>query len=329
MHPIMCAESDLCDVLCAEHVISSSVASAHESYAILDEADFAAPSCDFSTSKNGARGRAPYRFLKRKHASARPISSLAERRVAVDEIDKCFVHGVDILPCCGNFCCARLMGSEDLRKASLTSETGALQRAKFYSAVRETRVAVHGKGQKESGRQLLSRMQLGFSQGTIPLDFAKDYEFPGARSTSKQEYWWRTEEGGCVQVNVLASKDASPRCLKILITQVCREAWMVIHSVSEGRMTSLKKKVKRTDVADRDFERRPQQPRWNSKYESVRVFLENYFSDENGRCEKLPNPRYSREELRLPIWLSKVEVYRIYKHDCEKCGGKNTACTHA
>ena len=63
-------------------------------------------------------------------------------------------------------------------------------------------------------------------------------------------------------------------------------------------------------------------PRVNKKFESVRMFLANYFAPENGRCEKLPNPRYGRDEYRLPIWLSKAQVYRVYTDDCEKCKGK-------
>ena len=63
--------------------------------------------------------------------------------------------------------------------------------------------------------------------------------------------------------------------------------------------------------------------RMNPKFESVRAFLANYFAPENGRCEKLPNPRYGREEYRLPIWLSKTAIYNSYKKDCEASGSKS------
>ena len=71
-----------------------------------------------------------------------------------------------------------------------------------------------------------------------------------------------------------------------------------------------------------EFERREQQPKWNKKYESVRAWLKTYFENENGKCEKLPNPRYGRDEWRLPIWLPKRELYRIYSKSNEDIKGK-------
>ena len=69
---------------------------------------------------------------------------------------------------------------------------------------------------------------------------------------------------------------------------------------------------------------RPRQKlfKWNPKFETVKTFLDNYFAPENGRCEKLPNPRYGREEYRLPIWLSKLKVYCVYVADTIACHGK-------
>ena len=57
-------------------------------------------------------------------------------------------------------------------------------------------------------------------------------------------------------------------------------------------------------------------------YESARTFLESYLDKNYGKCEKLPNPRYGRDEWRLPTWLKKEVLYEIYKVDQEKMGGK-------
>ena len=54
--------------------------------------------------------------------------------------------------------------------------------------------------------------------------------------------------------------------------------------------------VEDNSVAEEEFKRREQQPKWNKKYESVRAWLKAYFENENGKCEKLPNPRYGRDE---------------------------------
>lgn len=66
-----------------------------------------------------------------------------------------------------------------------------------------------------------------------------------------------------------------------------------------------------------------QKERVNRIYESARTFLANYFADENGRCEKLPNPRGSRDEYRLPLWLNKSALYRIYKADQDAMGSES------
>ena len=65
-------------------------------------------------------------------------------------------------------------------------------------------------------------------------------------------------------------------------------------------------------------------PKWNPKFEDVRTFLDNYFAPKNGRCEKLPNPRYGKEEFSLPIWLSKLKVFLVYSADSTACKSKCT-----
>ena len=82
-------------------------------------------------------------------------------------------------------------------------------------------------------------------------------------------------------------------------------------------MYSLKRKA----IDDSQEVECPKQKKykWNNKFETVRTFLENYFAPENGRCEKLPNPRYGRDEYRLPVWLSKRKIYSVYKEDNINC----------
>lgn len=97
---------------------------------------------------------------------------------------------------------------------------------------------------------------------------------------------------------------------------------MMIHNISEGRLNSIKKMVERHDIPAEEFGRSAQQPRWNKKYETVRTFLAGYFDKAHGKCEKLPNPRYGRDEWRLPTWLKKDVLYDIYKKDQVEMGGK-------
>ena len=95
----------------------------------------------------------------------------------------------------------------------------------------------------------------------------------------------------------------------------------MIHACSEGRLLSIKRQLVQADGTETS-NRQQKRQRVNVKYESVRAFLSTYFSPENGRCEKLPNPRFGRDEYRLPIWLTKKKLYRVYCADAEACGGK-------
>ena len=76
-----------------------------------------------------------------------------------------------------------------------------MQRLSFVNAVVGTRTHIHEKGQLESGKRLLARLRIGFTEGMRALPFAMSYSFPGQRGVQQQEYWWRTEEGECVQVS--------------------------------------------------------------------------------------------------------------------------------
>ena len=97
---------------------------------------------------------------------------------------------------------------------------------------------------------------------------------------------------------------------------------MMIHNISEGRLNSINKMAERHDIPAEECGKSAQQPRWNKKFESVRTFLAGYFDKHHGKCEKLPNPRYGRDEWRLPTLLKKHVLYDIYKEDQEKMGGK-------
>lgn len=105
----------------------------------------------------------------------------------------------------------------------------------------------------------------------------------------------------------------------VCFSQVCRLAWMRIHAVSNDRLKSIRSEV--LDDTVHASGRRPRRARFNRKYEQVRAFFENYFHEDNGRCEKLPNPRFGHDEWRLPVWLKPTKVYKVYCDDCKNCSG--------
>ena len=162
---------------------------------------------ELSANKPGARGRAGYRFLNRERKRAREVSCLAEQRLNLDAIEDLFIYEKKNVKCCQNFCCGQLMGASQRGTISLNLTTETAVKKKFFHAVRATRDEIHKNGQTHNKRNLLSRLKLGFTEGMIKPNFAKDYYFPGARSESRQEYWWRTEEGACVQVSSVAQRD--------------------------------------------------------------------------------------------------------------------------
>jgi hypothetical protein len=64
---------------------------------------------------------------------------------------------------------------------------------------------------------------------------------------------------------------------------------------------------------------------WNPKFEGVKK-IDNYSALENGRCEKLPNPRYGREKYRLHI--RKLKVYYVNVADTVACHSKCFFVSH-
>ena len=202
-------------------------------------------------TKNGYRDRAAYRFLNRKRrCETMPESDLAAKRLNSHAIQNCFVkNGVDIVSSCSNFCCGQLMGAMEVIKIDPTCEAEFMSKSGVFKAVRATREEIQKDGQVNNKKGLLSRMKLGFTEGMRPLAFAEKYYFPGARSTSKQEYWWRTEEGSCIQVRESNEFMVMKMMTEMLVFQVCRKAWILIHHVSEGRMSTIRKLVEDHSVA--------------------------------------------------------------------------------
>jgi hypothetical protein len=81
--------------------------------------------------------------------------------------------------------------------------------------------------------------------------------------------------------------------------------------VSKDRYTSLKKgDIKNTTVnAKRSSKGMSYR---TTPMEEARAFLTDYFSDDNGRCEKIPNPRGIHDIYHLPPWLGYREVWKEY-----------------
>ena len=156
--------------------------------------------------KNGRRGRAEYRFLNRKRAGPKPASKLLQKRTSQEgvcrkiTVTEVTTGSLAVRPCCSNQCIARLVGSDPELFTACPTEEESRQRQSFVDAVIATRKAVHSEGQISSANYLMNRLRFGMSAGTEPLGFAETYSYPLQRETSCQEYWWRTEEGACVQV---------------------------------------------------------------------------------------------------------------------------------
>ncbi len=161
------------------------------------------PSRGTSTTRPGQAVRVPYRFLKRKHRTSEPSNKgvLFSKRVDNDKVIGSFVRDNKFIPCCSNGCCAKLLGSDPELFSACPTPEECMQRLSFVKAVIGARTHIHEKGQLESGKRLLARLRIGFTEGMRALPFAKSYSFPGQRGVQQQEYWWRTEDGECVQVS--------------------------------------------------------------------------------------------------------------------------------
>lgn len=98
---------------------------------------------------------------------------------------------------------------------------------------------------------------------------------------------------------------------------------MMIHDVSEGRMLKMQSYIK--EGISGSTGRLPCGPRQCPKLFHARQWFDEYFSDENGRLEKLPNPRYGREEHNLPTWAKKTVLYGEYKKWAHDHNGKRSS----
>ena len=145
-------------------------------------------------------GRAMYRYVRRQASRPAHNGVLFSKRVDNEKVIGSFVKDNKVIPCCANTCCAKLLGSHAELFSTCPCPEESQQRLAFVKAVVATRTHVHENGQLESGKRLLARLRLGFSEGMRAPPFAQSYSFPGQRGASQQEYWWRTEDGACVQV---------------------------------------------------------------------------------------------------------------------------------
>lgn len=93
---------------------------------------------------------------------------------------------------------------------------------------------------------------------------------------------------------------------------MCRNAWIVLHGTSKQRVADLLQ----AGVADATgaISRASYGARYETgPAEDARVWLAEYFSEENGRCERQPNPTGGREIWHLPAWACYTQVYYAYK----------------
>ena len=108
--------------------------------------------------------------------------------------------------------------------------------------------------------------------------------------------------------------------------QVCAAAWEHLHAVSKKRRRQILKQKHETEEKRRKRASAPSSYKEDGTLkacEHVRVFLERFFSDDEGRCEKLPYTRGQSEIYKklLPPWLHKERAYEFYKEACksEEC----------
>ena len=90
---------------------------------------------------------------------------------------------------------------------------------------------------------------------------------------------------------------------------------MIIHGVSENHMNNLHKigvagYVGCTERAKKE----PVRPR----EDAVIGFMQDFLAEKHGRAQKIPNPRSSKEEWHLPVWMTKTYVYKFMVADWPK-----------
>ena len=76
---------------------------------------------------------------------------LFSKRVNNEQIVASFVKDDKVIPCCGNACCAKLLGSHAEFFSACPGPEESMQRLAVVNAVVATRTHIHDKGQLESG----------------------------------------------------------------------------------------------------------------------------------------------------------------------------------
>ena len=84
---------------------------------------------------------------------------------------------------------------------------------------------------------------------------------------------------------------------------------MLIHGVSENRMSNLQKVgisdfVGSTSRAKKEISRPAE--------DTIIGFMKEFLDDKHGRAQKIPNPRSGKEEWHLPVWMNKAFVYKLF-----------------
>jgi hypothetical protein len=99
---------------------------------------------------------------------------------------------------------------------------------------------------------------------------------------------------------------------------------MLIHGVSENRMSNLQKLgisdfVGSTSRAKKEISRPAE--------DTVIGFMNEFLADKHGRAQKIPNPRSGKEEWHLPVWMNKAFVYKLFVSEWPKdCTGNLLFC---
>ena len=254
--------------------------------------------------------RAPYRHIQRNYPAMRGPSSKLLKTVPYQAVANSLYQAPDEnlarFPkrCCrGNQCLAKLLHQETLDAPPSPSELS--HRDAFLAAVSGTRKELYKDGQNRARDRLVNKLRLSFEPTHSACKATVGYDFYGSQprdTPGHQSYWWFTPDGGSVQV--------------------CRDAWRMLHAVSESRLCALAKEVKKDPIT---FQRTVL-PYSSKKSSDVRALLDDYFKPENGRCEKMPNPQSGREEWHLPSWLKKSVVYKLYSDECDELSGEICFC---
>ena len=95
---------------------------------------------------------------------------------------------------------------------------------------------------------------------------------------------------------------------------------MLIHGVFDNRMNFMQK-LQISDFVGSAGRAKNELNR--PAEDSVISFIKDFWADEPGRAQKIPNPRSGKEEWHLPVWMNKAFVYKLYASKWPKdCTGE-------